>query len=72
MVSDFSVMIADRYRLASRIAAGGMGQVCQAADMVLDRPVAVKALPAGFAAHRDTLARFRAEARRAGQGVVSG
>ena len=58
-------LLATRYRLDSRIAAGGMGEVWRAADLVLDRPVAVKLLPAGYAQHPETLARFRAEARHA-------
>ena len=58
-------LLAARYRLESRIAAGGMGEVWRAADLVLDRPVAVKLLPAGYAQHAETLARFRAEARHA-------
>ncbi len=58
-------LLAARYRLESRIAAGGMGEVWRAADLVLDRPVAVKLLPAGYAQHPETLARFRAEARHA-------
>jgi serine/threonine-protein kinase len=58
-------LLAGRYRLESRIAAGGMGEVWRAADLVLGRPVAVKLLPAGYAQHPETLARFRAEARHA-------
>ncbi len=65
-MSDFSVMIAGRYRLDSRIAAGGMGEVWRAVDTVLDRPVAVKLLRTEYAGHDETLARFRAEARHAG------
>jgi eukaryotic-like serine/threonine-protein kinase len=56
-------MLADRYRLDDRIAAGGMGEVWRAADLVLDRPVAVKLLRDEYAQHPETLARFRAEAR---------
>ena len=59
-------VLADRYRLDDRIAAGGMGQVWRATDLVLDRPVAVKLLRAEYAQHPETLARFRAEARHAG------
>ncbi len=65
-MSDFRVMIADRYRLDSRIAAGGMGEVWRAVDTTLDRPVAVKVLRPEYAGQHDTLARFRAEARHAG------
>ncbi len=63
---DFRPMVADRYRLDSRIAGGGMGEVWRAVDTVLDRPVAVKLLRAEYAGHAETLARFRAEARHAG------
>ncbi len=58
-------LLATRYRLDRRIAAGGMGEVWRASDLVLNRPVAVKLLPAGYAQHAETLARFRAEARHA-------
>jgi serine/threonine-protein kinase len=64
-MSDTSRLIAGRYQLHDRIAAGGMGEVWRALDIVLDRPVAVKLLRAGYASHRETLARFRAEARHA-------
>jgi eukaryotic-like serine/threonine-protein kinase len=65
-MSDFRTMLAGRYRLDFRIAAGGMGEVWRAVDTVLDRPVAVKLLRAEYAGHAETLARFRAEARHAG------
>ena len=35
-------MLAQRYRLGRRIAVGGMGEVWQADDTRLDRPVAVR------------------------------
>jgi serine/threonine-protein kinase len=59
-------LLAGRYRLESQIAAGGVGEVWRAEDVVLTRPVAVKLLRAEFAGHAETLVRFRAEARHAG------
>src|SRR5215813_13827948 len=58
-------VLADRYRLVSPIASGGMGEVWRAVDLVLDRPVAVKLLLAEYAQQPETTARFRAEARHA-------
>jgi serine/threonine-protein kinase len=58
-------LLASRYRLVSRIAAGAVGEVWRGADLVLARPVAVKLLRAEYAQHAETLARFRAEARHA-------
>jgi serine/threonine-protein kinase len=58
-------VIADRYRLQSRIADGGMGEVWRAVDELLDRPVAVKLLRREYARHAETLSRFAAEARHA-------
>jgi len=60
------LLLGDRYRLDGRIAAGGMGEVWRATDLVLERPVAVKLLRPGYNEHQDNLARFRAEARHAG------
>ena len=59
-------MVAGRYRLGHRIAAGGAGEVWRAVDTALERPVAVKLLRPEFAGHPETLARFRAEAMHAG------
>jgi eukaryotic-like serine/threonine-protein kinase len=59
-------LLAGRYRLETRIAAGGAGEVWRAADTVLARPVAVKLLRAEYTSHAETLTRFRAEARAAG------
>jgi len=55
-----------RYQLDERIAAGGYGEVWRATDLVLGRPVAVKLLLAQHVQAAETLARFRAEAQRAG------
>jgi eukaryotic-like serine/threonine-protein kinase len=60
-VSDY--LLASRYRLTDRIAAGGMGEVWRAEDSLLSRAVAVKLLPTGRAGDEAFLARFRAEAR---------
>jgi eukaryotic-like serine/threonine-protein kinase len=61
-----SVLLASRYRLEAQIAAGGIGEVWRAQDLVLDRPVAVKMLRSEYAGQPQALARFRAEARQAG------
>jgi serine/threonine-protein kinase len=52
--------------LDQRIAAGGVGQVWRATDLLLERPVAVKVLRPEYADHPETLDRFRKEARHAG------
>jgi serine/threonine protein kinase len=44
-------LLAGRYRLESRIAAGAVGEVWRAEDLVLGRPVAVKLLREGYAGH---------------------
>src|SRR6266516_6031432 len=56
-------LLGDRYRLARRIAAGGMGEVWRAEDSVLHRTVAVKVLRSELTSDPRFLARFRAEAR---------
>ncbi|WP_165436137.1 serine/threonine-protein kinase [Amycolatopsis suaedae] len=56
-------LVADRYRLTSRIAVGGMGEVWKASDTRLDRTVAVKVLKAELSGDAEFLHRFRTEAR---------
>src|ERR1035438_9295865 len=51
------------YELVALIGAGGMGEVYRARDPRLGRDVAVKVLPASFAADPDRLRRFEQEAR---------
>jgi serine/threonine protein kinase len=51
------------FEIRSKIGAGGMGEVYRAYDTRLDRDVAIKILPASFAADPDRLARFDREAR---------
>ena len=51
------------YQIASRIGAGGMGEVYRARDARLGRDVAIKILPRAFASDPDRLARFDREAR---------
>jgi serine/threonine-protein kinase len=56
-------LLADRYRLARRIAVGGMGEVWEAADTRLDRTVAIKVLKPELCGDAEFLHRFRTEAR---------
>ncbi|MGB3437935.1 MAG: serine/threonine-protein kinase [Actinophytocola sp.] len=56
-------LLADRYRLANRIAVGGMGEVWEAADTRLDRLVAIKVLKPELCGDAEFLHRFRTEAR---------
>jgi serine/threonine-protein kinase len=64
-VTHTSLVVAGRYRLDGLIAAGGVGEVWRAMDLILSRPVAVKLLHPEYAHHPETLARFEAEARHA-------
>ncbi|HEY2602684.1 MAG TPA: protein kinase [Thermoleophilaceae bacterium] len=54
--------VAGRYRLESRLGAGGMSTVFMALDTVLERPVAVKLLAEHLADDEAFVARFRREA----------
>jgi eukaryotic-like serine/threonine-protein kinase len=51
------------YEILSALGAGGMGEVYRAQDTKLDRAVAIKILPAAFAADTERIARFQREAR---------
>src|SRR5436190_8057735 len=54
-----------RYEIRSKIGAGGMGEVYLAYDTTLDRPVALKVLPADVATASDRMRRFVQEAKAA-------
>src|ERR1700674_5177417 len=51
------------YEIVSPVGAGGMGEVYRARDARLNREVAVKVLPAGFARDPERLRRFQQEAQ---------
>ena len=51
------------YEITALIGAGGMGEVYKARDTRLNRDVAVKILPASFAADNERLRRFQLEAQ---------
>ena len=51
-----------RYEIISLLGKGGMGEVYRARDASLDRDVAIKVLPALFAADTERLVRFEREA----------
>ena len=50
------------YLIGASIGVGGMGEVYRATDTKLKRDVAIKVLPADFAADANRLARFQREA----------
>ena len=59
-----------RYEIRAKIGAGGMGEVYRARDTDLDRPVAIKILPAALAANVQRLQRFTQEAKAASASVT--
>ncbi len=56
------VVLSGRYELLTIIASGGMAQVWQGHDKILDRPVAIKILHSHLAHDEGFVARFRREA----------
>src|SRR3984957_150403 len=56
-------VLAKRFRIVSFIAAGGMGEVYKAEDLLLDRMVALKLLPKELAEDRDSLQQFLRESK---------
>ncbi|MDQ4148624.1 MAG: serine/threonine protein kinase [Actinomycetota bacterium] len=60
-------VVAGRYELGEIVGAGGMGEVRQARDLQLDRPVAIKFLRAHVDPELDIRARFEAEGEAAGR-----
>jgi eukaryotic-like serine/threonine-protein kinase len=61
----FPRVLAARYRVESRLGRGGMGTVYSAADLALQRNVAVKVLRDDLAGDPEAVRRFEAEARTA-------
>ena len=51
------------YEIVAAVGAGGMGEVYRARDVRLQRDVAIKVLPEGFALDPERLARFQREAQ---------
>jgi serine/threonine protein kinase len=60
-------LLGDRYRIISKLGAGGMGEVYRATDLRLGQPVALKSLPEEMAQDPKVLARFHNEVRIARQ-----
>src|SRR6266853_5273341 len=53
------------YKILEKLGEGGMGVVYKAQDLKLDRPVAIKFLPAHLSGSDETKARFNQEAKAA-------
>jgi serine/threonine-protein kinase len=65
MKPEINMLYGNRYRLRSRIAIGGMGEVWQAFDEIILREVAIKILKPEYMGEPGFLERFRTEARHA-------
>ncbi len=59
-------IINDRYEIGRRVGRGGMAEIFQARDILLDRSVAIKVLFSEFAVDPAFVERFRREAQSAG------
>jgi eukaryotic-like serine/threonine-protein kinase len=66
MAAPSGVVLGRRYALGERIGAGGYSEVWRGRDLILSRQVAIKLLHLGYVQQDEALARFRAEAQRAG------
>lgn len=65
MEDEFPQLNLERYRIVSKIGAGGMGEVFLAQDNALDRKVALKILPQTAAIEEERMRRFVLEAKAA-------